>query len=323
VIAGRDTLQVGKTPGLSPQDTMDEAGRKIFAFHLARMLKEEARLTEADNTNPIHDMRVATRRMRSAFEMFRSFYGKSTAMPLRQHLRLVANRLGAARDIDVQRELLAAYAEKADEPESRPENGLAPLFDHFVQEKKEAERELFALIHGNAYAAFIGDFLTFVQTPGMGSKKGILMPRVCDAAPALIYEEFGRLRAHGPHLNKANLDEWHELRIVFKRLRYALEAFAEVLGEDSAQVVAAIKQMQEHLGNLQDARVSMDTARQYLDLHASDSAAPQTPHTWAVWRYMMASGERLHGLLEESPARWVEFDIPAIRQALANAIAYL
>src|SRR5437870_6198022 len=81
-------------PGLQPDDSMAEAGRKVLAYYFARMQEQEPSVREGhQNKDAIHDMRVATRRMRSALDIFGAFYRGSAIRPFSKELRRVARSL--------------------------------------------------------------------------------------------------------------------------------------------------------------------------------------------------------------------------------------
>ena len=98
---GAAALVVGKTPGVTATDTIAEAGRRVFRFHLARMLAREAGTRSGKDPEDLHDMRVATRRMRAAWRVFGDGYRANRTRRLRGRLRTLAGRLGAVRDLDV------------------------------------------------------------------------------------------------------------------------------------------------------------------------------------------------------------------------------
>ena len=56
--------------GISPDDTLAEAGKKVWLYYFAEMLCHESGTILGENIEELHDMRVATRRMRSAFDIF-------------------------------------------------------------------------------------------------------------------------------------------------------------------------------------------------------------------------------------------------------------
>ena len=84
-------------------------------------------------------------------------------------------------------------------------------------------------------------------------------------APRLIYEHYERVRAYETVLDGAPISTLHALRIDFKRFRYTLEFFEEVLGPEIKSVIKETKIMQDHLGDLNDTQVAGDMLREIID----------------------------------------------------------
>jgi CHAD domain-containing protein len=79
--------------------------------------------------------------------------------------------------------------------------------------------------------------------------------------------------AFAPFLvDPANVTELHDMRIAAKRLRYALELFADVLGPDAADCIERIKQFQEIVGDIHDHDVRAGILRAHLETIAADHA---------------------------------------------------
>ncbi len=92
-------------------------------------------------------------------------------------------------------------------------------------------------LDGKKYARFKERFGEFVETEGLGSlplaQDGEPHPyRVRHVAPVAIYERLAAVRAYDEWVTVPNppVTRLHALRIVCKRLRYALEFFREVSG---------------------------------------------------------------------------------------------
>ena len=60
--------------GVGVEDTLAQAGRKVWLYHFALMLSHEEGTQRGENIEELHDMRVATRRMRTAFDIFGSAF---------------------------------------------------------------------------------------------------------------------------------------------------------------------------------------------------------------------------------------------------------
>jgi CHAD domain-containing protein len=125
------------------------------------------------------------------------------------------------------------------------------------------------------------------------------------------------VRAYETALPGASLATCHKLRIEAKRLRYALEAFEEALGPEARSVIDSAKKLQDHLGNLQDARVAIAAIQRFMQ-----EAGAQLS-TEGIAQYLTAREEEKHRLLSDIPQVWEAFTNPDIRSALALAVSIL
>ncbi len=309
-------FEAPERPNLQPDDLMSEGGRKVLAFHFGKLLARQADVLASEDSEAVHQMRVATRRLRSTMRIFRPYYRWNALKPLRAALKETAERLGAVRDLDVYREHLARYAKE--QPSARRRD--LRLIDAQLGERHAALRaELCDHLNSAAHHAFLSDFAAFLQTPYAAARPSPddqPMPRrICEIAPRLIYEQYGVVRAYEPHLATASAERLHALRIEVKRLRYLIEAFGELLGTRAEVVVDACKRLQDFLGELQDAKV----AAQLSALHLPNLRRGKR----ALERYLAtrhADQERLRATLAE---QWAAFAAPEVRQALGLAVAAL
>ena len=77
------------------------------------------------------------------------------------------------------------------------------------------------------------------------------------ALPAIIFQRVGAVRAWGDILPTASPEQVHQLRIQFKELRYTLTFFEDILDGSGVGIIDQSRQIQEHLGNLNDADVAV------------------------------------------------------------------
>jgi inorganic triphosphatase YgiF len=122
---------------LRADDPLPEAGRAIMAFHFARLQKLEKAAAAADE-EAIHDMRVATRRIRAAFRIAGPYYKPKAVKFHRAELRRLAQELGAARDLDVIIGHAQAFAGRRP-PDAPP---LQAWLDHLQSRRAEAQQNL-------------------------------------------------------------------------------------------------------------------------------------------------------------------------------------
>lgn len=296
---------------------MERAGRKVLAFYFKKLTDQEAKIRTDSDRDAIHDMRVASRRLRSMLKLFAPYYRKRIVKPFARILRQVATQLGVVRDLDV----LQIKAERylADHPEVST-GALNELLDHWRKQAEDARQRLIKLLDGSAYQRFLTSFAEFVETSGEGLPADAIEPvpdLVRHVAPVVIYEHLAAVRAYETVLDSARLDMLHALRIQVKRLHYALEAFSEVMSPEARTALEAAKTLQDYLGDLQDARVAGGILQDFLD-----DAAESEP-TGAILLYMAARADEKQALLAGIPKAWAAFADPDIRHALALGVGAL
>jgi len=315
-------------PGVLPDDAMSEAGRKVLAFHWAHMLSHEQGTRLGEDIEELHDMRVATRRMRAAFRVFAPHFRRKIVAPFVKELRRLGRALGAVRDLDVFMEKAERYLRELPESE---QGSLDPLLAPWQAHRAAARDDMTAYLDSEAYRAFAASFAAFLSTPGEGAKPlsadaGPTPRLVREVAPVIIYQRLGELRSFETSVAAASVTQLHALRICCKHLRYTLEFFAEVLGPEAKGVIKQIVALQDHLGALQDAVVASDLLRAFLNEWAERQKTEPTVQRVAihgVTNYLAAKQAEMYQLLEAFPVPWARLNDPAVRRDLAAAVASL
>ncbi len=264
-----DGLETLTKPGLTADDTMSGAANKLLLYHLQRMMKHETGTREGEDPEELHDMRVATRRMRAALRVFADYLDAAEYKPFLRMVRMTGRELGAVRDLDVFRIKTQLYIDSLPPEE---QSGLAPLMDAWANERDRARAELIDYLDSDRYQRFKEKFEHFLRTPGVGAGPAFgatgepLPTRVGDVLPAIVFERLASVRAFDQAITRpgAPLSRFHELRIAGKGLRYTLEFFQEVLGPGSKPLIETTKVVQDHLGDLQDAVVTCDVLLGFL-----------------------------------------------------------
>lgn len=328
-----------KNPGVKPQDSLSEAGRKVLRFHFLLMVENEPGTRLGEDIEALHDMRVATRRMRSAFDLFGPAFKSKT---LRRHLRglgAAGRALGRVRDLDVVLEKAGKYAATLPKEEQA---GLEPLLDAWRQEREAARVRMLQHLDSPEYADFVRSFEKFLNTPGAGARKRLppLVPavapaedsilRVQEAAPLLIYSRLAGVRAFesafGPGLENASLEDLHALRIEFKKFRYTLEFFREVLGSQVKALIEDLKKLQDHLGDLNDAHVAVNSLQAILadwDNQQAGRSVEAQQSAEAIAAYLAYRLAERHRLRQSFGEAWEYINRPEFRRNLALAVSVL
>ncbi len=255
-------------PGIRADDSMAEAARKTLNLHLQRMVWLEDRVRAGQDRDAVHDMRVATRRMRASLQIFDGFIRRKTIKPFAQTLRRAGRTLGAVRDMDVFMEKAEGYlgglpAERRSE--------LDPLLIVWRDRYARVREEMIAFLDSDANKRLKEDFAGLLGQPGVleipgADDKEPVPTRVPHVLPIILFDGLARVQAYEQEMQRPEvpLVRYHQLRIASKSLRYTLEFFEEVLGPAAKIPIEQVKRLQDHLGNLQDAVVAGNILRDFL-----------------------------------------------------------
>jgi CHAD domain-containing protein len=276
-----DGLETLSKPGIAADDSMSTAANKLLLYHLQRMMKHEPGTRDGEDPEELHDMRVATRRMRAALRVFADYLDAGEYKPYLRMVRTTGRELGAVRDLDVFRIKTQAYI---DSLPAGDRSGLDPLMEAWGIERERARAELIEYLDSDRYQHFKEKFERFLRTPGAGAGRAFgpagepIPTRVGDVLPAILFQRLAGVRAFDSIITRpdAPLSRYHELRIAGKGLRYTLEFFQEVLGPGSKPLINTTKVVQDHLGDLQDAVVTCDVLLGFL---GSGTWGPPRPTT--------------------------------------------
>jgi len=318
---------------LRPDDTLPAAARKVLAQQLQRLVDNEAgvRRGGADN-EPVHDMRVATRRMRAALRILGGSLDDDAAAALARDLRRAGRTLGAVRDMDVFQEKAGRYL--AALPETA-RGGLDPLLAAWAARYQRVRQDLLDYLDGERYARLRERLDALLrESPQAAPPAPGAAPRphrLREVVPVVLYQGLAQVRAYDEWLAGPGvpLERYHQLRIAGKGLRYALEFFRDVLGPTAGPLVERAKGLQDHLGDLQDAVVACGLLRDFLiwgtwGRPARSTAWPATPIVApGVAAYLAFRQAEIQRLVETFPAAWDPIRGPEFGQLLARSIAVL
>lgn len=313
--------------GLQPTHSLAEAGKRVLGYHFHNFLKYEEAVRADENIEALHDMRVATRQMRAAIRIFGQGFTPGALKFLKSGLKKTAKALGSVRDLDVFIEKFTVYQHEFS-PDERAE--LAPLLEYCQLQRDRARTELLTHFDSKTYKRFKAGTTVFVKKEGDGIRPIPLSKpiryQIRHVVSSLIYSHYEALRGYEPFLANASVELLHQLRIDAKHFRYAVENFQEILGRESAMVIAEIKQIQNHLGDLNDAEVACQFLENFLNhwkTYRRELTSVQSKKPVAITRYFEVKIEEKEQLLATFPEAWHQFNSTQLRHHLALAIAVL
>ncbi|GGG04880.1 putative adenylate cyclase [Rhodococcoides trifolii] len=218
------------------------------------LLAADPRVRE-DEHDSVHAMRVATRRLRSVLRSYRSLLDRETVDAVRGELSWLADILGTARDAEV---MAARYDSAIDALE--PDLSHGDVVDRLAGTQRRvyelAHTEILEQLGGDRYFALLDSLDALVENPPF-------TPRAAKPARGIfrkvLRRQYDQVAADALAANADdNPDAVHEVRKSAKKLRYAAEPAALVLGDRAEKVGKAAKALQSVLGDYHDTAVSQD-----------------------------------------------------------------
>lgn len=260
--------QGAAAPPEVPEPTVpspDAPAREAIAAYLARYtraLRTADVAVRRDSEDAVHKLRVATRRLRSGLRTFRPLLSADWADGLRDELRWAAGSLGRFRDTEVLLSRLQPGRPMAAEP------GRQLLRDRMTERMAAARQDALDLLGSTRYLqlheALVGACAEPVCTGAAERPAGaVLPPLVADAWHRLDKRAQHLLMEESQTAYGAPDHRWHKARIAAKRVRYAAEAVAPVIGKDAEKFAGAMESVTEVLGDHQDAAHAATVAEEF------------------------------------------------------------
>jgi CHAD domain-containing protein len=233
-----------------------EAIQLAVARSVDRIADQQAEVSRTGDAESVHQTRVATRRLRSDLKTFGVLFQPGSVEHARSELRWLADLLGAVRDADILRSRLTA-----DTRESSLDDPPREELDRRVERQRgRAQLELLGALHGERSAVLLRLLVAMANEPPLSE----VAQAPADAfLPLIAAQPWAKLQRAVRRLHKHPGDEQlHAVRIAAKQCRYAAEAVASVVGKPALRFAAAVADLQEALGDYNDAVISVRWLRQ-------------------------------------------------------------
>lgn len=232
-------------------DRLDLAVRKILT-HQFQWFREQLPGVQRDiDSEFVHQARVATRRMRSAFRLFRDAIPDRTSAYLAGEMKWLGGKFGVVRDIDVFLLNLPRFKAKVERLPGKKKRAIGNL----IEKHRHGLRDtLYQALESPRHKTLERRFVQFLERPlPSRPRKPLGAKMVHEVAPVLIAERLDAAIHQGRTvLAKPKLKEFHNLRIRMKRLRYACEFMAPAYDGALDPFIERTVEIQDCLGELQD-----------------------------------------------------------------------
>jgi CHAD domain-containing protein len=240
------------------------AGDVVLAYlriqaHELRSLETRVRADEFDS---VHQMRVATRRLRAALRSFGQVIPPADSEHLAGELRWLGKALGQARD----EEVLAGHLRDSLRP-TPPELLIGPVLarvqGHYAPGRAGAHAALLDALNSPRYARLLAELDRVTAGPPRGPRAGAPARDVLPTAVRHAYRQAKRRMRRARHTpaGPARDAALHQARKSARRARYAAEAAIPAVGQPARRFARQMRRVQSVLGDHHDAVLAREAAR--------------------------------------------------------------
>lgn len=302
---------------LQPDMPAVEAARCIHR-HLLGTLEANIEGTRADlDSEFLHDLRVATRRTRSALTQIKGVFPPGPLDDFKERFGWLGQITGPTRDLDV---FLLGFDDYSARISAAMRDDLEPFRAFLERRQAEEQARLARHLASPEFFRLLEDWRAFLETPPATHDPDA--PNAGRPAGAVaaerIWKMYKRVLKEGRAISEDSPHEAiHELRKSCKKLRYLMEFFQALYPAGDIQpLIKAIKALLDNLGEFQDLEVHAHRIREFGEAMATEGSASADT--------LMAMGALVDDLVQhqarvrgEFAARFADFDAASNRRAYA------
>jgi len=275
------------------------AARTLLAVRVDDFFSQWEMVLERFDPEEIHDLRVASRRLREGLTMFAPCYPPKHLSSIAKQVKEVTILLGEVRNTD---EALLFFSTLADELHSESGEALTLLVAAFNKKRKKDEKHLREGLESLDTRALRKTFYKCISTPRLFARQ----PANVDIDPFTPLSAFAReslasrmaevLKLLPEARDESDVNAQHRLRIAVKRFRYRLEIFSFLIARGYRNLHETVKAYQDLQGKLHDLDVFAEIGRQSV---LSNQVAQQVLGSIGAKRKVLFHD--FLGMLEKAP----------------------
>jgi CHAD domain-containing protein len=256
---------------LDPAQRADLATKQILRRLLGTIEANVEGARENRDSEFLHDLRVATRRTRSALSQIKGVFPDSRVADFKARFAWLQQVTGPVRDLDV---YLLDFPNMRQQLPAVLQPDLEPLYQLLLAQHAEAQQQLAMELGSPRFKQLLDDWRAFLEAPvaessAANAKQGASAAARAEAAPTAaavpikqvadrrIRKLLKRVCAEGRAIGEESPPEdLHELRKSCKKLRYLMEFFQNLYKKERMrEQIKQTKRLLDNLGRFQDTAV--------------------------------------------------------------------
>lgn len=275
---------------LKPDMPAAEAFQVVARACIRQFRLNEPILLSNRSAEPLHQARVAMRRLRSALSLFEPIVVGQEYRRFKRSLRDLSHKLGEARDLDV-------YIAR-NTVSNASENGGSPSLALERAELVQAERNrtyqrLTSALQSKRFRLLMRNFVAWIEggpwrARDEPKRQAAHDQTVLDFTAHVLDLRWRKLKHRGRHLDRLSPEKRHRIRVDAKKLRYASEFISSLMADPRHRkrhkvFIAALESLQTRLGDLNDVQTEREITatlarREVPAARGSDAVRAATGH---------------------------------------------
>jgi triphosphatase len=247
---------------LAPDLSVSAAFRTVAHACIRHFRLNEPLLLASQSAEPLHQTRVAIRRLRSALSLFETVVIDRQYERFKRRLQDVSRQFGDARNLDVY--IAHTKTASADQDRTLPPPLASKPAGRAQAERSRAYGRVIRTLQSRRFRRLMQDLLAWIEagpwsTLDAPDRQAARDQTVAHFAAHVLHHSLHKLKHDGRHLERLSPNERHQIRIEAKKLRYASEFLSGLFAdrkhhERYKSFVAALEILQTCLGDLNDIR---------------------------------------------------------------------
>lgn len=249
---------------VTAESTLGAYAHEIIRKQFRQVVKQEKSVLADEHPEHLHQMRVASRRLYTALQVFEGAVELPKAAQAKK-VRSLVKVLGNLRDLDVQ----TAALEEDYRPQlsKKEQHRLDEALSSIKQQRRKAFAATEKLLNQSLYQDLCNAFAAWLERP---EYKPVAQLPLVPLLPDLLNPLLSELCLHSGWLISTNdltgdnVHTLHDLRKACKHVRYQADFFQPFYGDPFKQWIEEIKVLQDSLGQLQDIQVLHELLSEHL-----------------------------------------------------------
>lgn len=216
---------------------------------VGKICSRERKIVGPKEVKAVHDMRVESRRLREVLSLFEEWLDPTAYQELQQFGRGVTKALGRVRNADVALRFFRRLRKQLREEMER--RVVKRIMERVSRARRKRRKVMMAAVKNLRLKRLRRDINAFLKVPKVDESNA--RPMLYELVQPVLHDRLECVFQYQSIVqNESKMEELHQMRIAFKKARYALEIFEPALGREYSKILNSLSGYQDLLGEIHD-----------------------------------------------------------------------